>query len=180
MGCAPGLDPGCDPWSPRTPSSTPSSLARTSGRSVSIVWRYALTCTGSLAEAYQSEVCRAPSANATCGSHPRSRPARVLSATRLSGPVGLDGRVSMHGRWPVWSRMRWTASMTRTRSIVPRLTAVASSMRSATASVPSTMSETWVQLRTCSPVPHTTKGSCRTNALAIIAMTAWFSIPRGP
>jgi hypothetical protein len=63
---------------------------------------------------------------------------------------------------------------------VPRFTAVPSSIDSEARIVPSAMSSTYVQLRICSPLPHTSKGSRFRNPRAIIAITAWFSTPRGP
>ena len=59
--------------------------------------------------------------------------------------------------------------------MVPRFTAVPSSICSAARIVPLTMSLTCVQFRICSPVPHTTNGFWPTKARAIIAITAWFS-----
>ncbi len=64
------------------------------------------------------------------------------------------------------------------RSMVPKFTAVPSWMWSAARRVPSTISSTYVQLRICSPVPQTMKGSCFMKERAIIAMTAWSSFPR--
>ena len=64
--------------------------------------------------------------NFTWGSQSSKR-GQALSATRLSGSVGISGTVGLVTGGPC----PCTASMTRVRSIVPRFTAVPSSIRSA-------------------------------------------------
>src|SRR6267142_2457774 len=67
-----------------------------------------------------------PSRNRTFGSHPRSFLASELSATRFSGPVGISGRSLISALCPVNSQTILAQSITRIRSMVPRLTAVPS------------------------------------------------------
>src|SRR5215469_5762440 len=95
-------------------------------RAVSIVSKRSLTCAGLRSAKYQSMVRRKPSRNMTSGSQSRSCFAKALSATRFAGPVGIFRKNLKSAFLPAYSRASWAASITRTRSIVPRFTAVPS------------------------------------------------------
>lgn len=97
---------------------------------------------GSLVRVYHSMVRRSPSRKLNWGVQPSFSRARRLSATRLRGPVGMPGRVRIGASWPLIWRTSLAASRTRMRSIVPRFTALPSSIASAARSVPATMSST--------------------------------------
>src|SRR4029077_4483502 len=95
-------------------------------RAVSMCSRISWTLSFFFDAKYQSIVRRSPSRNITCGSQPISFFARALSATRFTGPVGMSGRSLISAFRPEYSSTSRTASRTRTRSIVPRFTAVPS------------------------------------------------------
>src|ERR1700678_2296873 len=111
-------------------------------RAVSIFSRTARTCSFCLVAKYQSMVLRKPSRKGVFGSQPISFFARALSATRFTGPVGMSGRKRISAFCAEKSSTIFAASSTRMRSIVPRLTAVPSSIFSAARIVPLTMSST--------------------------------------
>ena len=92
------------------------------------------------------------------------RPSQLLAAKReVANAVVWAGWLAwielQAGLFLMYSKTARAQSATRVRSIVPMLTADPSSMRSAARMVPSTISDTWVQLRICSPVPQISKGS---------------------
>src|SRR5258708_22036931 len=111
-------------------------------RSVSMRAKMRFTSSRSLVLKYHSMVRFRPSLKVTLGSHCRSFLASALSATRFSGPVGISLRNLISALWPVFSQTMLAASITRMRSMVPRLTAVPSSIFSPARMVPSTISST--------------------------------------
>src|SRR5271154_544037 len=113
-----------------------------SQRAVSICSRTPRTCSFCLVAKYQSMVLRSPARKGVFGSQPISFFASALSATRFTGPVGISGRSRISAFCPENSSTIFAASITRMRSIVPRLTAVPSSIFSAARIVPLTMSST--------------------------------------